>query len=136
MPTIGTAAKRAGCNVETIRYYERIGLLQTPPRASRGRRSYGEGEIERLKFIRRCRDLGFALRDVAALVELSTSDRENCNQARLMAETQIVSVRQKMADLARVEAWLAQTIDQCASRKREVCPLIQKLSDAASRPNA
>lgn len=136
MAMIGTAAKRAGCNVETIRYYERIGLLQAPPRASRGRRSYGEGEIERLKFIRRCRDLGFALKDVAALVELSTSDRENCGQARRMAEAQIVSVRQKMADLARVEAWLAQTIDQCAARKRETCPLIEKLSDAAPSAHA
>lgn len=128
MPTIGVAARHAGCNIETIRYYERIGLVKPPPRSRNGRRSYGAGEIERLKFIRRCRGLDFSLKEVQALIALSGSGRENCGQVKQLAETQIGAVRRKMADLARIEAWLAQTIKQCASRERDSCPLIDKLT--------
>ena len=133
MATIGVAAKRAGCNVETVRYYERIGLLQTPPRSNSGRRSYGNGEIERLQFIRRCRDLGFTLKDVEALTALTDPGLGNCDRAKKLAEAQIVSVRQKMADLLRVEAWLAKTIEQCSSSQDTCCPLIENLRAPSTR---
>ncbi len=128
MTTIGTAAKRAGCKVETVRYYERIGLLKAPPKSASGRRSYGEGDIERLRFIRRCRDLGFALKDVEALVALSHAGEGSCNQAKRLAETQIDTVRKKVADLKRVEVWLQATIDECNASRATACPLIEKLS--------
>lgn len=127
MATIGIAAKRAGCNVETIRYYERIGLLPPPPRAHNGRRSYGEGEIRQLKFIRRCRDLGFSLKEVAALIALSTSGNEACARVKSIATAQVRSVREKMADLARVEEWLAHMIAQCEAPRRQGCPMIDTL---------
>ncbi len=128
MTTIGVAAREAGCNVETIRYYERIGLVDPPPRARNGRRSYGPVEIERLKFIRRCRGLDFNLKEVQTLIGLSASKGESCGEVRQLAESQIKSVRQKMADLAGIETWLAQTIKQCASGERDGCPMIDKLT--------
>lgn len=127
MATIGSAARLAGCNVETIRYYERIGLVQAPPRSKTGRRSYGRGEIERIQFIRRCRDLGFTLKDVDALIALSAPGRGHCDRAKGLAEAQRSSVRRKLAELSRVEAWLGQMIERCATTQTDDCPLIKTL---------
>ena len=127
MPTIGMAAKRAGCNVETIRYYERIGILRQPPRKNNGRRSYGDPEIKQLHFIRRCRDLGFSLREVEALIALSAQSKQNCGQIKAIAEAHQTLVRQKMADLARVEVWLSDVIGQCAAKRQDECPMLQTL---------
>ena len=137
MPTIGIAAKRVGCNVETVRYYERIGLLQAPPRAARRRRSYSDDEIRHLQFIRRCRDLGFTLKEIKTLISLSGAATQNCNQVRLLAEAQIDSVRQKIADLTRVEDWLGAMIEQCAAPQHVGCPMIETLfATVASAPGA
>jgi len=130
MTTIGSAARLAGCNVETLRYYERIGLLPVPPRSKSGRRSYGQMEIARVQFIRRCRDLGFTLKDVEALVALSAPGRGHCDEAKRLAEAQRASVRQKLVDLSRVEAWLAQMIERCSAAESDGCPLIETLSAA------
>lgn len=129
MPTIGTAAKRAGCKVETVRYYERIGLLPKPPRSRTGRRDYCEGEVERLRFIRRCRELGFSLKDVQALSKLSSLTNENCAQVKEVAEAHTKLVRDKIADLVRIESWLAQMIEQCGSARR-TCPLMESLTSS------
>ncbi len=131
MATIGTAAKRAGCNVETIRYYQRIGLLSMPPRAARSRRTYGDGEVRHLKFIRRCRELGFTLKDVRALIELATAAPENCNRVRQLAEAQATSVRRKMIELAQVENWLTQMVAQCSAPSHVGCPILDTLFDTA-----
>lgn len=136
MPTIGIAARRAGCNVETVRYYERIGLLRTPPSSAGGRRSYGENEVRHLKFIRRCRDLGFTLKEIKTLIALSGSASQNCEQVKSLAEAQIDSVRRKVADLMRVENWLGQMIEQCAAPEHEGCPMIETLfAPVASAPS-
>ena len=127
MATIGIAAKRAACNVETIRYYQRIGLVPPPPRARNGRRSYGEGEVEQLKFIRRCRNLGFSLKEVSALITLSTSRDDACARVKSIAAAQVRSVREKMTDLARVEERLAGMIAQCEAPRHEGCPMIDTL---------
>jgi len=123
------AAKRAGCKVETVRYYERIGLLPSPPRTRTGRRNYGEGEVERLRFIRRCRELGFNLKDVQALSDLSALSSENCAQVKEVAEAHTKLLREKIADLVRVESWLAQMIEQCGSARR-TCPLMDGLTSS------
>jgi len=127
MPTIGMAAKLAGCNVETIRYYERIGILPQPPRKNSGRRSYGDAEIKQLRFIRRCRDLGFSLKEVEALIALSLQSKQNCGQIKAMAESHRTVVRRKMADLARIEVWLSDVIGQCAAKRQDECPMLQTL---------
>jgi MerR family mercuric resistance operon transcriptional regulator len=136
MATIGIAAKRAGCSVETIRYYERIGLVSAPPRARNGRRSYGEDEVRQIKFIRRCRNLGFSLKEVATLVSLSTTGGEACARVKSIAAAQVRSVREKMADLARVEEWLAQMIAQCDAPRHEGCPMIDTLFAAETQITA
>ena len=132
MPTIGIAAKRAGCNVETVRYYERIGLLPTPPRKGTGRRSYGEGEVKQLKFIRRCRDLGFTLKEVRTLIELSTSEQGSCSHVKQLAEAQATSVRLRIEELARVENWLREMAVRCSSTsQRAGCPILDTLFASA-----
>lgn len=127
MPTIGMVARRARCNVETVRYYERIGLLPPPPRGRNGRRDYGDHEVERLRFIRRCRELGFSLKDVHALSALSERSNENCAEIKRLAEEHSKLVREKIADLVRVEAWLTEMIARCGSVRRRDCPLIEGL---------
>ena len=124
MLTIGALAKKTGCNIETIRYYERIGLLSPPPRSQSGRRSYEPDEVKQVQFIKRCRDLGFTLKEVRALIELSTSGQENCTRVKQLAEAQATSVRRKMAELAQVENWLAQMVARCSAPQHAGCPIL------------
>src|SRR5262245_65197075 len=100
---IGELARRSGVNIETIRYYERIGLLPRPWRTASGYRHYGEVDVRRLAFIRRSRELGFSLEQVRELLDLAQDQGRTCAEVRAVAETQLASVRSKLADLRRME---------------------------------
>jgi DNA-binding transcriptional MerR regulator len=113
--TIGALATQTGCNVATIRYYEEIGLL---PRAGRGRgghRIYRASDLERLTFIRRCRDFQFPIERVRELLDLIDKPELDCSAAKDLAEDHLVVVRKKLVELRALEQSLAQFAENCAS---------------------
>lgn len=111
--TIGKLAKAAGVTTPTIRYYEEIGLLPKAGRSAGGQRIYAETELERLTFIRRCRDFGFSIDQVRVLAGLSISADQDCSQVRDMAHAHLDQVRAKLAELHSLEASLQGFADQC-----------------------
>ncbi|MHB1220271.1 MAG: MerR family transcriptional regulator [Alphaproteobacteria bacterium] len=113
--TIGTLAARSGCNVPTIRYYEEIGLLAPASRRSGGHRMFGESDMRRLTLIRRCRDLGFPIERIRALVALADDPKRDCFEAREMAEVHLDEVRAKLAALRALERNLARFVKSCAT---------------------
>lgn len=123
---IGELSRRTGCNIETIRYYERIGLL---PRARRsGRyRNYDPDDARRLAFIRRARELGFTLDEVRTLLSLAAGDPESCHEARGLAAAHLTDVRTRIADLRRMERTLANHVRACDAGNNLACPLIESL---------
>lgn len=128
---IGELSRRTGCTVETIRYYERIGLLPAPPR--RGRyRDYGRDDVGRLAFVRRARELGFALEHVRALLRLAADGDQACAEVRSLAADHLADVRGKIADLRAMEKTLANSVRRCDAGESPSCPLIETLSAAAA----
>ena len=124
--TIGHLAQQTGANIETIRYYERIGLLPAPLR--RGRyRSYDPTDVARLGFVRRSRELGFSIKEVRALLDLATGGHETCAEARDLAAAHLRDVRTRIADLRRMERALATTVQACDAGADARCPLIETL---------
>jgi MerR family mercuric resistance operon transcriptional regulator len=124
---IGELSRQTGCNIETIRYYERIGLMPVPPR--RGRyRSYGPEDVARLGFVRRARELGFTLDEVRALLGLASGGQASCAEARDLAAAHLHDVRTRIADLRRMERVLAETVRACDVGANSCCPVIAALS--------
>ncbi len=108
--TIGQLAKAAGVNVETIRYYQRIGLLAEPPRPAQGYRRYPATALTRLRFIKRAQEVGFSLQDIGDLLALDAAD---CHQAQAIAEQKNRLVRQRIEKLRSIERELRQLIAAC-----------------------
>jgi MerR family mercuric resistance operon transcriptional regulator len=133
---IGEFSRRTGGNIETIRYYERIGLLPVPDRSGRYRR-YGAADVRRLMFIRRARELGFTLDAVRALLRLSEVDGGTvCAEVRDLAASHLVEVKAKIADLRAMERTLKEAVQRCDSGKVPGCPLIDALSTSAPQPRS
>lgn len=126
--TIGAISDRTGVNAETIRYYERIGVLPRPPRSEGGRRVYAEADETRFIFIRRCRELGFSLEQVRELLALGGGENDNCGEVHVMASAHLGTVRDKIADLRRMELVLNAMVDACAGGTLAHCPIIETLS--------
>jgi MerR family mercuric resistance operon transcriptional regulator len=124
--TIGVLAKAAGVHVETIRYYQRRGLLDEPRRPSGGVRRYGEDAVARLRFIRRAQDMGFSLDEVKVLLQLERTP--GCRDARALAATKLAAVDKRMADLQKVKTTLRQLVAQCDAGGERSCPIIASLS--------
>jgi MerR family transcriptional regulator, mercuric resistance operon regulatory protein len=122
--SIGALSQQTGVHIETIRYYERIKMLATPPRTAGGRRVYGERHRRTLGFIRRARDLGFSLDEIRALMDLDGPGRASCEEVRTIASLHLANVRAKLADLARLEAVLSEAVGQCAANISPVCPVL------------
>ena len=128
---IGELSRRTGCNIETIRYYERIGLVPTPSR--RGRfRSYAREDVARLGFVRRARELGFTLDEVRALLGLANGGESRCADVRDLAASHLKDVRERIADLERMERVLADSVRACDAGLEPGCPLLDALG-AGSR---
>jgi MerR family transcriptional regulator, mercuric resistance operon regulatory protein len=130
---IGELSRQTGCHIETIRYYERVGLLPRPPRSAGRYRLYDTGDVRRLAFVRRARELGFTLHEIRALLVLSAGDGENsCGEVRELAARHLADVRAKIADLREMERLLRKAVRRCDMGERPGCPLIDTLS--ASEP--
>jgi len=129
--TIGAFAKAAQVNVETIRFYQRKGLLPEPDKPYGGIRRYGGSDVARVRFVKSAQRLGFSLDEVAELLQLENG--AHCDEASSLAERKLEDVRGKMADLARMEAVLSELVCACHARKEDVsCPLIGSLQDGSS----
>ena len=126
---IGALAEAAGVNVETIRFYQRKGLMQEPGRPLGGIRRYGLSDLARVRFIKSAQRLGFSLDEVADLLKLE--DGSNRTEAREQAERKLIDVRARLADLNRIEAVLQGLVDRCCAASGQVrCPMIDALQDA------
>ena len=124
--TIGSLAEAALVNLETIRFYQRKGMMREPERSQGSIRRYGVSDLARVRFIKSAQRLGFSLDEIAELLKLD--DGTHCREARSLAELKLVSVREKLADLQRIESVLNQLVGRCASARGAVaCPLIASL---------
>ncbi len=130
--TIGKLADHSGVNIETIRYYERIGMMPEPPRSAGGHRLYDEDHVKRLSFVRRCRQLGFSLDEIRALLSLVDGGDYSCDDVRRMALNQLASVRRRIADLRLMETTLDELAGRCDGGEVPDCPIIETLF--ADRP--
>jgi MerR family mercuric resistance operon transcriptional regulator len=123
--TIGRLAKSAGVHVETVRYYQRRGLIEEPCKPAQGHRLYPAQTLERLLFIRRAQELGFTLEEIASLLALGEG---HCREVQSMAEHKLSSVRAKIADLRRLESVLGELLSQCRRNPDSAhCPIVESL---------
>ena len=126
---IGELARLAGSNVETIRYYEREGLLEEPDRRTSGYREYGRGVIDRLRFIHRAKDLGFTLREIKELLRLHADEDATRAEVKRRAEEKAAVIEAKIADLQRMRAALGGLIESCDGEgPLDGCPIIEALA--------
>lgn len=127
--TIGAFAKTCAVGVETVRYYQRRGLLSEPERGPGRTRRYGADAVARLRFIRRAQDVGFTLEEVRELLKLG--ETPNCRGARALAARKLELVDARLGDLQRVRAALKEMIDSCDAGRERRCPIIEGLARTA-----
>ena len=123
----GELARRVGCNLETVRYYEKIGLLPEPPRSANAYRIYDETHIRRLRFVRRARELGFSIEEIRGLLQLIDCGNQTCAEVRIRTEHHLADVRAKIADLKRIETFLARTAAHCSGNTGPECAILEAL---------
>lgn len=128
--TIGRLAAATGVNLETVRYYERIGLMPPPDRTVGGHRSYRPEHRSRLTFIRRARELGFPLDDIRTLLTLAEPGRQSCAEVQAIASDHLHDVKAKIADLTRLAAVLEEAVRHCGQGDVPDCPVIRVLGGA------
>lgn len=124
---ISEAAAASGCHLETIRYYERIGLMRPPHRTASGYRAYRPEEVDRLRFITRSRELGFSLEQIGSLLHLSQSARLSCEEVDELARGHLQEVRARLQDLRRMESELKRVIQTCSGGVRAQCTILETL---------
>ncbi|MGH6737083.1 MAG: MerR family transcriptional regulator [Methyloceanibacter sp.] len=124
---IGEFSQRTGVNVETIRYYERIGLLPKPPRTSGRHRVYDHSHVQRLRFVRRGRELGFTLEDIRTLLALAERSKEACAETKEMTLRHLADVRGKIASLKKLDRALAEMTSACRPGRQRSCPILDTL---------
>jgi MerR family mercuric resistance operon transcriptional regulator len=125
--TIGSVARAAGVNVETIRYYQRLQLLEEPARPLGGVRRYGDGAVARVRFIKRAQELGFSLAEIGRLLKLENP--QSCGAARALAAEKLALVESRVADLERLRGVLKGLIARCDVRRGKIaCPIIESLA--------
>jgi DNA-binding transcriptional MerR regulator len=135
---IGTLAERTGTNAPTVRYYEEIGLLPSADRQAGGQRVYGDADVKRLTFIRRCREFGFSIDQVRSLLALVQDPKSSCMHARDLAQEHLTAVRAKLAELKALErsiaAFVANCDASCAGGAGPDCVILDDLSKAHAVP--
>jgi Cu(I)-responsive transcriptional regulator len=129
---IGILAQLTGTKVETIRFYEKIGLLPAPARTEGNYRSYESAHLNRLSFIRRARDLGFSIDQIRALLDLSDDKARSCAAVDAIAKEHLAEIRQKIADLRALQRELDQLITRCHAGTVAECRIIETLSPRRS----
>jgi MerR family transcriptional regulator, mercuric resistance operon regulatory protein len=125
--TIGELSRRSGVHIETIRYYEKIGMLPAPPRTPGGRRVYGPMETRTLTFIRRARELGFSLDEIRALLALGEPGTASCSDVCAVATCHLEAIRAKIADLKKLETLLSETVTRCSGEDVLECAVLDAL---------
>lgn len=131
--TIGEVAKESKVNVETIRYYERRGILKEPPRRPSGYREYGPETVSLIRFIKRAQDLGFTLQEIDQLIQLKGSSRRSRSEISALAEAKVQEMDKKIQHLHAMQKALGVLLDACACNGRKLeCPIIEALNDDAS----
>ena len=128
--TIGQLSKLTNVNIETIRYYEKIGMLPPPPRTEGGRRVYGRLQTRMLAFIRRARELGFSLDEIRALLRLGGPEKATCGEVKTIATRHLEDIRAKLSDLKKLERLLSKTVARCTGRAVPDCPVLEILDIA------
>ena len=131
--TIGAVAKRAGVPIDTIRYYEREGLLPEPLRRASGYRSYGESAVAQLRFIRRAKELGFTLEEIRELLALSRDRQRGVTAVKKRAQQRLAAIEARIAELQRVRDGLVELVASCPGHGApEHCPILRALNDGES----
>lgn len=128
MYSIGLVSKQSGVGIETIRFYEREGVIPAVIRGGNGRRLYDDAAIARLRFIKRCRDLGFSLDQIRELMALSPANPESCDFVRRTGTLHLEEIRKKISDLRRMESTMLDLLSHCDGNRRE-CPVLVQLFD-------
>ena len=126
--TIGLLAASAEVNVETVRYYQRRGLLREPTRPMGSVRRYSSDDVKRIRFVKRAQQLGFTLEEVTNLLKLE--DGRNCRETERLAQQKLITVQARIADLRRLRKTLQELIGRCGvGRGKIACPIIKSLTD-------
>ena len=125
--TISELAKNAGVNIETIRYYERLGLISEPPRTESGYRIFPPEVIQRIRFIKRSQDLGFSLSEINKLLTLTESEGFSCWEVRQFASQKLEEIELKIRDLQNIKSVLQDLSSKCSEGSINGCPIIERL---------
>ena len=128
--TIGEVAKAAEIGVETVRFYEREGLIAEPPRRQSGYRQYPPDTVRRLRFIRRAKDLGFTLKEIAERLDLRVEPTRSCADLCTLAKAKMADIEARMLELARIQAALTELVRTCRGKgPTSVCPILDALDE-------
>ncbi len=130
--TIGQLASEAGVNIQTVRYYERRGLVPLPPRTRSGYRQFGADAVRRLRFIKRAQELGFSLAEIQDLLALRVRRASACGAVEKKTRVKIVLVEQKIRELERLRSGLEALVVSCVARERTSdCPILETLDETS-----
>jgi MerR family transcriptional regulator, mercuric resistance operon regulatory protein len=127
---IGEMSRQTGVNIETIRYYERIGLMPKPDRTAGGNRQYDQDQLKRLYFLRRARDLGFSLEEIRGLFEMVDRRDFTCSEVHDLTVNHLISVREKISNLTRLEKALSAMVAECSRGDVPECPILETMFEA------
>lgn len=133
--TIGAVAKQAGVNIDTLRYYERQGVVVKPPRTDSNYRAYPEETVRRVRFVKRAQELGFSLKEIKGLLALRATRGARCEDVRQQALRKIEDIEDKIRSLQAMKAALGKLADECASTRGPVsdCPILESLNANGKR---
>jgi len=123
----GALAKHSGVNAETIRYYEKVALMPEPPRTEGGHRVYDQQHLQRLHFIRRCREIGFMIEEIRELLSLVDGEQVSCERVKHIADAHLGDIRAKITDLKKMERTLRDMSSKCSGKDVPECPIIEVL---------
>jgi len=131
---IGQMSRQTGVNIETIRYYERIGIMPKPDRTASGNRQYNHDQLKRLFFVRRARNLGFSIQEIRALLEMVDRRDFSCSEVHDLTIEHRASVREKITHLKKLEKALSKMAEECSKGDVPDCPILDTLFDADQSP--
>ena len=129
--SIGALSTKTGVNIETIRYYEKIGLLPAPYRSEGRQRRYDHGLMQRLQFVRRARELGFSIDEIRVLLRLADHGAPACSEAKAITERHLADIRGKIADLKKLSRVLSNLTENCEADAQALCPILETLGGRA-----
>ena len=125
--TAGKLARKANLNIETLRYYENIGLMPKPKRMDSGYRIYNEDDLKKLLFIKNSKMLGFTLKEIKELLFLKVDDERKCNDVRIIAEKKIKEIELKVKEMNKIKKALKQLAQKCSKTSSDECPILSEI---------